>query len=128
MGVNTTVPLPAPTLSPKEPSVILMLQLMLLDTPAPTTPLILLDIPAPTTPLILDIPLCITPLILDILTPTTLDIPPSTRLPSTTKLKFKHAKLSQDPLFKRHKSLGKQPQLKNRFFPKELQLPKENTS
>merc|ERR1719400_1980058 len=38
--VNTTVPLPAPTLSP----VILMLQLTPLDTPAPTTPLILLDI------------------------------------------------------------------------------------
>merc|ERR1712086_25723 len=81
----------------------------------PTT-LPLLDIPAPTTPLILDIPLCITPLILDILIPTTLDIPPSTRLPFTTKLKFKHAKLSRDPLFKRNKSLGKQPQLKNRFF------------
>merc|ERR1712088_811163 len=50
--VNTTVPLPAPTLSP----VILMLQLTPLDTPAPTTPLILLDIPASTTPLLLDIP------------------------------------------------------------------------
>merc|ERR1712088_332274 len=47
--VNTTVPLPAPTLSP----VILMLQLTPLDTPAPTTPLILLDIPASTTPLLL---------------------------------------------------------------------------
>merc|ERR1719400_715096 len=74
--VNTTVPLPAPTLSP----VILMLQLTPLDTPAPTTLLILLDIPA-----------------------------------STTKL------------LKSNKSLGKQPQLKNRFFPQELQLPKENT-
>merc|ERR1719189_2492053 len=50
--VNTTVPRPAPTLSP----VILMLQLTPLDTPAPTTPLILLDIPASTTPLLLDIP------------------------------------------------------------------------
>merc|ERR1719350_1754822 len=50
--VNTTVPLPAPTLS----LVILMLQLTPLDTPAPTTPLILLDIPASTTPLLLDIP------------------------------------------------------------------------
>merc|ERR1719418_324123 len=90
--VNTTVPLPAPTLSP----VILMLQLTPLDTPAPTTPLILLDILTPTTPL-------------------SLDILPSTRLPSTTKL------------FKSNKSLGKQPQLKNRFFPQELQLPKENT-
>merc|ERR1719350_1187570 len=50
--VNTTVPLPAPPLSP----VILMLQLTPLDTPAPTTPLILLDIPASTTPLLLDIP------------------------------------------------------------------------
>merc|ERR1719203_2003466 len=101
--VNTTVPLPAPTLLPKELSVILMLQLTLLDTPAPTTPLILLDIPAPTTPLLLDIlapttpplldiPPCITPLILDILIPTTpliLDILQSTRLPSTPKLKFK---------------------------------------
>merc|ERR1719382_1091144 len=101
--VNTTVPLPAPTLSP----VILMLQLTPLDTPAPTTPLILLDIPASTTPLLLDIPAPTTPLSLDIL--------PSTRLPSTTKL------------FKSNKSLGKQPQLKNRFFPQELQLPKENT-
>merc|ERR1711997_394259 len=100
---NTTVPLPAPTLSP----VILMLQLTPLDTPAPTTPLILLDIPASTTPLLLDIPPSTTPLTLDILTPTTplsLDILPSTRLPSTTKL------------FKSNKSLGKQPQLKNRFF------------
>merc|ERR1711971_1043507 len=51
-GVNTMVPLPAPTLSP----VILMLQLTPLDTPAPTTPLILLDIPASTTLLLLDIP------------------------------------------------------------------------
>merc|ERR1719203_849231 len=42
--VKTTVPLPAPTLSP----VILMLQLTPLDTPAPTPPL-LLDIPPPTT-------------------------------------------------------------------------------
>merc|ERR1719418_447592 len=112
--VNTTVPLPAPTLSP----VILMLQLTPLDIPAPTTPLILLDIPASTTPLLLDIPASTTPLLLDILTPTTplsLDILPSTRLPSTTKL------------FKSNKSLGKQPQLKNRFFPQELQLPKENT-
>merc|ERR1719266_1952317 len=112
--VNTTVPLPAPTLSP----VILMLQLTPLDTPAPTTPLILLDIPASTTPLLLDIPAPTTLLTLDILTPTTplsLDILPSTRLPSTTKL------------FKSNKSLGKQPQLKNRFFPQELQLPKENT-
>merc|ERR1739838_1009123 len=50
--VNTTVPLPAPTLSP----VILMLQLTPLGTPPPTTPLILLDIPASTTPLLLDIP------------------------------------------------------------------------
>merc|ERR1740129_2137856 len=50
--VNTTVPLPAPTLSP----VILMLQLTPLDTPPPTTRLILLDIPASTTPLLLDIP------------------------------------------------------------------------
>merc|ERR1719464_1184048 len=50
--VNTTGPLPAPTLLP----VILMLQLTPLDTPAPTTPLILLDIPASTTPLLLDIP------------------------------------------------------------------------
>merc|ERR1719319_1020363 len=50
--VNTTVPLPAPTLSP----VILMLQPTPLDTPTPTTPLILLDIPASTTPLLLDIP------------------------------------------------------------------------
>merc|ERR1739838_213215 len=50
--VNTTVPLPAPTLSP----VILMLQLTQLDTPPPTPPLILLDIPASTTPLLLDIP------------------------------------------------------------------------
>merc|ERR1739844_515327 len=102
--VNTTVPLPAPTLSP----VILMLQLTPLDTPPPTTPLILLDIPASTTPLLLDIPAPpTTPLTLDILTPTTplsLDILPSTRLPSTTKL------------FKSNKSLGKQPQLKNRFF------------
>merc|ERR1711997_856757 len=98
--VNTTVPLPAPTLSP----VILMLQLTPLDTPAPTTPLILLDIPASTTPLLLDIPAPTTLLSLDIL--------PSTRLPSTTKL------------FKSNKSLGKQPQLKNRFFPQELQLPK----
>merc|ERR1719442_301700 len=101
--VNTTVPLPAPTLSP----VILMLQLTPLDTPAPTTPLILLDIPASTTPLLLDIPAPTTLLTLDILTPTTplsLDILPSTRLPSTTKL------------FKSNKSLGKQPQLKNRFF------------
>merc|ERR1712153_131963 len=111
------VPLPAPTLSTEDSKDTPMLQL------------ILLDIPAPTILLILDIPLCITPLILDILTPTTLDIPPSTRLPFTTKLKFKHAKLSQDPLFKRNKSLGKQPQLKNRFFfQQELQLPKENTS
>merc|ERR1739844_766521 len=89
--VNTTVPLPAPTLSP----VILMLQLTRLDTPPSTTPLTL-DILTPTTPL-------------------SLDILPSTRLPSTTKL------------FKSNKSLGKQPQLKNRFFPQELQLPKENT-
>merc|ERR1711997_1186568 len=101
--VNTTVPLPAPTLSP----VILMLQLTPLDTPPPTTLLILLDIPASTTPLTLDI---LTPT-----TPLSLDILPSTRLPSTTKL------------FKSNKSLGKQPQLKNRFFPQELQLPKENT-
>merc|ERR1719362_125451 len=121
--VNTTVPLPAPTLSP----VILMLQLTLLDTPPPTPPLILLDIPASTTPLLLDIPPPTTLLILDILPPSTpliLDIPQSTRLPSTTKLKFKH----KGWLRKRNKSLGKQPQLKNRlFFPKELQLPKENT-
>merc|ERR1740129_1867942 len=101
--VNTTGPLPAPTLSP----VILMLQLTPLDTPAPTTPLILLDIPPSTTPLTLDI---LTPT-----TPLSLDILPSTRLPSTTKL------------FKSNKSLGKQPQLKNQFFPQELQLPKENT-
>merc|ERR1719362_610488 len=115
-----------------------MLQLTPLDTPAPTPPLILLDIPPPTTPLLLDtptsttppllgIPLCITPLILDILTPSTpliLDIPQSTRLPSTTKLKFKH----KGWLSRSNKSLGKQPQLKNRlFFPQELQLPKENT-
>merc|ERR1719418_254240 len=103
--VNTTVPLPAPTLSP----VILMLQLTPLDIPAPTTPLILLDIPASTTLLLLDIPAPTTykELRLDILIPTTplsLDILPSTRLPSTTKL------------FKSNKSLGKQPQLKNRFF------------
>merc|ERR1712210_29271 len=121
--VNTTVPLPAPTLSP----VILMLQLTPLDTPAPTPPLILLDTPPPTTPPLLGIPLCITPLILDILTPSTpliLDIPQSTRLPSTTKLKFKH----KGWLRTSNKSLGKQPQLKNRlFFPKELQLPKEKT-
>merc|ERR1719220_1562009 len=107
--VNTTVPLPAPTLSP----VILMLQLTPLDTPAPTTPLILLDIPASTTPLLLDIPPPTTPLTLDILTPTTplsLDILPSTRLPSTTKLKFKH----KGWLRTSNKSLGKQPQLKNR--------------
>merc|ERR1712021_150301 len=79
----------------------------------------------PTTPLIPDILTPTTQLILDILTPTTLlDIPPSTRLPSTTKLKFKHAKLSQDPLFKRHKSLGKQPQLKNRFFSKRTSVTK----
>merc|ERR1719512_65716 len=90
--VNTTVPLPAPTLL----SVILMLQLTPLDTPAPTTPLILLDIPPSTTPLTLDI---LTPT-----TPLSLDILPSTRLPSTKKL------------FKSNKSLGKQPQLKNRFF------------
>merc|ERR1740122_268671 len=119
--VNTTVPLPAPTLSP----VILMLQLTPLDTPPPTTPLILLDIPASTTPLLLDIPPCITPLILDILTPSIpliLDIPQSTRLPSTTKLKFK----PKGWLRTSNKSLGKQPQLKNRlFFPQELQLPKE---
>merc|ERR1719330_2041657 len=50
--VNTTVPLPAPTLSP----VILMLQLTPLDTQPSTPPLILLDIPPPTTPLLLDIP------------------------------------------------------------------------
>merc|ERR1740123_216172 len=50
--VNTTVPLPTPTLSP----VILMLQLTPLDTQPPTPPLILLDIPPPTTPLLLDIP------------------------------------------------------------------------
>merc|ERR1712051_431027 len=109
--VNTTVPLPAPTLLP----IILMLQLTPLDTPASTTP-----------PL-LGIPLCITPLILDILTPSTpliLDIPQSTRLPSTTKLKFKH----KGWLRTSNKSLGKQPQLKNRlFFPKEFQLPKEKT-
>merc|ERR1719464_2488017 len=119
--VNTTVPLPAPTLSP----VILMLQLTPLDTPAPTTPLILLDIPASTTPLLLDIPAPTTLLILDILTPSTpltLDIPQSTRLPSTTKLKFK----PKGWLRTSNKSLGKQPQLKNRlFFPQELQLPKE---
>merc|ERR1740122_841715 len=97
--VNTTVPLPAPTLSP----VILMLQLTPLDTQASTTP-----------PL-LGIPPCITPLILDILTPSTpliLDIPQSTRLPSTTKLKFKH----KGWLRMNNKSLGKQPQLRNRFF------------
>merc|ERR1740116_829628 len=98
--VNTTVPLPAPTLSP----VILMLQLTQLDTPPPTPPLILLDIPASTTPLILDI---LTPS-----TPLTLDIPQSTRLPSTTKLKFK----PKGWLRTSNKSLGKQPQLKNRFF------------
>merc|ERR1740116_743434 len=110
--VNTTVPLPAPTLSP----VILMLQLTPLDTPPPTTRLILLDIPASTTPLILDI---LTPSI-----PLILDIPQSTRLPSTTKLKFK----PKGWLRTSNKSLGKQPQLKNRlFFPQELQLPKENT-
>merc|ERR1719203_2122797 len=110
--VNTTVPLPAPTLLP----VILMLQLTPLDTPPPTTLLILLDIPASTTPLILDI---LTPS-----TPLTLDIPQSTRLPSTTKLKFKH----KGWLRMNNKSIGKQPQLKNRlFFPQELQLPKENT-
>merc|ERR1740129_1663970 len=86
--VNTTVPLPAPTLSP----VILMLQLTPLDIPPPTIPLIL-------------------------------DIPQSTRLPSTTKLKFK----PKGWLRTSNKSLGKQPQLKNRlFFPQELQLPKEN--
>merc|ERR1740123_1718450 len=108
--VNTTVPLPAPTLSP----VILMLQLTPLDTPPPTTRLILLDIPASTTPLILDI---LTPSI-----PLILDIPQSTRLPSTTKLKFK----PKGWLRTSNKSLGKQPQLKNRlFFPQELQLPKE---
>merc|ERR1719464_2690054 len=104
-----------------------MLQLTLLDTPPPTPPLILLDIPASTTPLLLDtpasttvpllgIPPCITPLILDILTPSTpltLDIPQSTRLPSTTKLKFK----PKGWLRTSNKSLGKQPQLKNRFFP-----------
>merc|ERR1739838_635310 len=121
--VNTTVPLPAPTLSP----VILMLQLTPLDTPPPTTRLILLDIPASTTPPLLGIPPCITPLILDILTPSIpliLDIPQSTRLPSTTKLKFK----PKGWLRTSNKSLGKQPQLKNRlFFPQELQLPKENT-
>merc|ERR1719203_1950313 len=121
--VNTTVPLPAPTLLP----VILMLQLTPLDTPPPTPPLILLDTPTSTTPPLLGIPLCITLLILDILTPSTpliLDIPQSTRLPSTTKLKFKH----KGWLRRRNKSLGKQPQLKNRlFFPQELQLPKENT-
>merc|ERR1711997_567586 len=96
------------------------------DTPPPTPPLILLDIPAPTTPLLLDtpasttppllgIPPCITPLILDILTPSTpliLDIPQSTRLPSTTKLKFKH----KGWLRMSNKSLGKQPQLRDRFF------------
>merc|ERR1712051_577077 len=87
--VNTTVPLPAPTLLP----VILMLQLTLLDILPPSTPLIL-------------------------------DIPQSTRLPSTTMLKFKH----KGWLRTSNKSLGKQPQLKNRlFFPKELQLPKEKT-
>merc|ERR1739838_282185 len=121
--VNTTVPLPAPTLSP----VILMLQLTPLDTPPPTTPLILLDIPASTTPLLLDIPAPTTLLRLDILTPSIpliLDIPQSTRLPSTTKLKFK----PKGWLRTSNKSLGKQPQLKNRlFFPQELQLPKENT-
>merc|ERR1712203_767296 len=104
-------PLPAPTLLP----VILMLQLTPLDTPASTTP-----------PL-LGIPPCITLLILDILTPSTpliLDIPQSTRLSSTTTLKFKH----KGWLRTSNKSLGKQPQLKNRlFFPKELQLPKEKT-
>merc|ERR1719330_653541 len=121
--VNTTVPLPAPTLSP----VILMLQLTPLDTPPPTTRLILLDIPASTTPLLLDIPAPTTPLRLDILTPSIpliLDIPQSTRLPSTTKLKFK----PKGWLRTSNKSLGKQPQLKNRlFFPQELQLPKENS-
>merc|ERR1719464_965996 len=101
LKLNTTVPLPAPTLSP----VILMLQLTPLDTPPPTTRLILLDIPASTTPLLLD-------------------IPPPTTLPSTTKLKFK----PKGWLRTSNKSLGKQPQLKNRlFFPQELQLPKENT-
>merc|ERR1719458_91330 len=103
-----------------------MLQLTPLDTPPPTTLLILLDIPPLTTLLLLDIPtsttppllgipLCITPLILDILTPSTpliLDIPQSTRLPSTTKLKFKH----KGWLRMNNKSLGKQSQLKNRFF------------
>merc|ERR1740129_1794191 len=117
--VNTTVPLPAPTLSP------VILQLTPLDTPPPTTRLILLDIHASTTPLLLDIPPCITPLILDILTPSIpliLDIPQSTRLPSTTKLKFK----PKGWLSTSNKSLGKQPQLKNRlFFPQELQLPKK---
>merc|ERR1719275_557205 len=93
-----------------------MLQLTPLDTPPPTPPLILLDTPASTTPLILDILIPSTPLILD--------IPQSTRLPSTTKLKFKH----KGWLRTSNKSLGKQPQLKNRlFFPKELQLPKEKT-
>merc|ERR1711990_895638 len=91
--VNTTVPLPAPTLSP----VILMLQLIPLDTPAPTTPLILLDIPASTTPLLLD-------------------ILPSTRLPSTTKLFKSNKSLGKQPQLKNHF-----------FFPQELQLPKENT-
>merc|ERR1740129_1220206 len=110
--VNTTVPLPAPTLLP----VILMLQLTQLDTPPPTPPLILLEIPACTTPLLLDI---LTPS-----TPLTLDIPQSTRLPSTTKLKFK----PKGWLRTSNKSLRKQPQLKNRFFSiQELQLPKENT-
>merc|ERR1712051_483246 len=98
--------------------------LILLDIPTPTTPL-LLDIPPSTTPPLLGIPPCITPLILDILTPLTpliLDIPQSTRLPSTTKLKFK----PKGWLRTSNKSLGKQPQLKNRlFFPQELQLPKE---
>merc|ERR1712051_487838 len=65
--VNTTVPLPAPTLLP----VILMLQLTPLDTPPPTTLLILLDTPASTTPPLLGIPPFIMPLILDILTPST---------------------------------------------------------
>merc|ERR1740122_324546 len=69
--------------------------------PAPTlSPVILmlqltpLDTPPPTTPLILH-------------------IPQSTRLPSTTKLKFK----PKGWLRTSNKSLGKQPQLKNRFFP-----------
>merc|ERR1712008_621445 len=88
----------------------------------------LLDIPAPTTPLILDIPLCITPLILDILTPTTLDIPPSQGCPLQQSSSSSTQSCLRTRCSKGISLLENNLSSKTDFFQQELQLPKENTS